>query len=75
MYNLSKKIECSFNEWIECNQWAEHPYKCEKCGWNPEVADIRKAAIRMGERRFLRYSARDFDRVLTHMKGKKHAML
>lgn len=38
--------ECSFNRGIECYE-ENTPYKCMRCGWNPEVEKKRRAESRM----------------------------
>lgn len=48
--------ECQYNSGVCCDLDYKH---CSRCGWNPIVDEMRKTAIRLGEKRFLRYSARD----------------
>ena len=56
---------CIYSKGVECKPEGR---KCDKCGWNPIVAEIRVTALKNGERRFLRYSNRDYDAVVP--KGK-----
>lgn len=37
-----KPVPCPHNEWVFCFHTAD----CEKCGWNPDVAEARTEAIR-----------------------------
>lgn len=68
---MGKKKEdvhfCIFTEAIECNLGGRY---CDRCGWNPIVAEIRVTALKNGERRFLRYSNRDYDAVVPREKQK-----
>ena len=52
---------CVFSEGIECSL---NGRKCEKCGWNPIVAEIRVAALKNGDKKFLKYTNRDYDMVI-----------
>lgn len=56
-----KPTLCGYNDGVECDEWKKNPAGCDKCGFNPTVAEIRKAAIRKGEQRFLRYTTRDIN--------------
>lgn len=42
MPNYVKKVECPHNEGCHCNP---NKRDCEKCGWNPVVAEKRKQAM------------------------------
>ena len=42
-------VECPYNDGVECSQ----RIGCDRCGWNPEVAEARKKSLR--ERSWLRY--------------------
>ena len=37
---------CSYNEGVSCVKKDRTPYQCEKCGWNPKVANRRKRKTR-----------------------------
>lgn len=58
-----KELEelCVFSECVLCSPSGR---ECEKCGWNPIVSEIRVFALKNGERRFLRYTNRDYDAVI-----------
>ena len=51
---------CVFTEEVECRP--EHRV-CKRCGFNPIVAEIRITAIKQGEKKFLRYTEEDFDKI------------
>ena len=38
-----KGFPCQDNEWLDCN---EPEIRCDRCGWNPEVAAARLRRIR-----------------------------
>lgn len=54
---MHKDPLCPYNAGVCC---ALERRVCHKCGFNPPVDEMRQAAIRLGEKRFLRYSLRDF---------------
>lgn len=46
---LEANFLCPYNDGVECSQ----RIGCDRCGWNPEVAEARKKSLR--ERSWLRY--------------------
>lgn len=59
-----KDVTCIFCEGVICEDWTNTPYSCDKCGHNPDVSDLRKAAIKLGDKRFLRLSVRDYEKFM-----------
>ena len=51
---------CQYTEGVECKP---EQRVCKRCGHNPIVNEIRVMAIKMGEKRFLRYTEDDFDKI------------
>lgn len=49
---------CKYNDGVYCE---EKGRKCNLCGWNPTVAEMRKEAIKMGDTHFLRFADRDYN--------------
>ena len=46
MSNKPKPVQCPNNEGVACL----YPNRCEKCGWNPVVAEARRGKfVREGE--------------------------
>jgi len=58
---------CIYTEGVECQLSNRH---CERCGHNPVVAEMRKTALKMGDKHFLKYSERDYSNFLDENKGK-----
>lgn len=46
---------CKYNDGVSCE---EKGRKCNRCGWNPKVSDMRIEAIKMGDTHFLRFTDR-----------------
>ena len=48
---------CQYNDGVACELEGR---KCNRCGWNPVVSEMRKQAIYLGDTHFLRFTDRDF---------------
>ena len=55
---FEKIPNCIYNEGVGCDDKVK---VCMSCGWQPQVAEMRDMAIRMGDKHFLRYKLRDYD--------------
>lgn len=51
---------CKYNDGVACE---EKGRGCKTCGWNPVVSEMRKQAIELGDKHFLRLADRDFDSI------------
>ena len=51
---------CKYNDGVACGETNRN---CKQCGWNPIVSEMRKQAIFLGDKHFLRFRERDFGSV------------
>ena len=66
-----KEICCLFTDGVICDSWGTSASSCDRCGHNPDVNEMRKAAIKMGELKFLRCNVRDYNKVMNDLNKKK----